>query len=83
MDGYVATLCPGNQIKTLAKHNWAGEVAFLAIFIFDFLAKFFIILKTKQVQFDNLEGGRQQYTLTVSVLVKNAKLKVVTPKNLS
>ena len=28
MDGYVATLCPGNQIKTL-KYNWAGEVAFL------------------------------------------------------
>ena len=82
MDGYVATLCPGNQIKTLV-NNWAGEVAFLGVFTLYFLTRFFFILKTKQVQFDNLEGGRQQYTLTVSVLVKNAKLKVVTLKNLS
>ena len=82
MDGYVATLSPGNQIKTLV-NNWAGEVAFLRSFIFCFLTTFVLIFKTKQVQFDNLEGGQQQYTLTVSVLVKNAKLKVVTLKNLS
>ena len=28
------------------------------------------------MEFRNLEGGLQKYTLTVSVLVKNAKLKV-------
>ena len=40
------------------------------------LTMFSSIDKNKQVEFRNLEGGLQKYTLTVSVLVKNAKLKV-------
>ena len=75
MDGYIATICPGNQIRRI-ESNWAGEVRFWPLDIpFEVIFQYFLDL-SKQVEFRNLEGGRQQYTLTVSVLVKNAKLKV-------